>query len=92
VGDAILIITTEILIAFDFDSDADAITKITPLGCAIASFPVAPRYGKMLSLGHQQNLLPYVVALVAGLSVQEVFIESERRGTEEVSLQTSRYV
>ncbi|ELU07825.1 hypothetical protein CAPTEDRAFT_170843 [Capitella teleta] len=58
-------------------------TVITPLGRAMASFPVAPRYGKMLSLGQQHKLLPYVVAMVAGLSVQEVFIEAERRGTEE---------
>ena len=65
----------------------DISTKITPQGRAMACFPVAPRYGKMLSLGHQHNLLPYVVAIVAGLSVQEVFVEVERPGftDEEVS-------
>ncbi|KAL5017532.1 hypothetical protein ScPMuIL_007121 [Solemya velum] len=53
----------------------EAITKITPLGRAMASFPVSPRYAKMLSLGHQHDLLPYVVAMVAALSVPEVFVE-----------------
>lgn len=39
-------------------------------------FPIAPRYAKMLALGHQHKLLPYVVTMVAGLSVQELFIET----------------
>lgn len=49
--------------------------KVTPLGKAIAKFPVLPRYGKMLALSHQQNLLPYTICLVAALSVQEVLLE-----------------
>ncbi|KAI0211448.1 putative ATP-dependent RNA helicase DHX37 [Lamellibrachia satsuma] len=53
-------------------------TQITPLGRTIACFPVSPRYGKMLSLAHQHSLLPYVVALVAALSVQELFVEVNR--------------
>ena len=32
----------------------------------------------MLSLAHQHCLLPYVVALVAALSVQELFVEIDR--------------
>ncbi|XP_063395987.1 probable ATP-dependent RNA helicase DHX37 [Mytilus trossulus] len=54
------------------------ITKITPLGKVMACFPVSPRYAKMLALGHQHDLLSYVVAIVAGLSVQEVFIEIQK--------------
>ncbi|XP_021370446.1 probable ATP-dependent RNA helicase DHX37 [Mizuhopecten yessoensis] len=50
-------------------------SQITPLGRAMAHFPVSPRYSKMLSLGHQHDLLPYVVAMVAALSVAEVFVE-----------------
>ncbi|XP_069134238.1 probable ATP-dependent RNA helicase DHX37 [Argopecten irradians] len=50
-------------------------SRITPLGRAMAHFPVSPRYSKMLSLGHQHDLLPYVVAMVAALSVAEVFVE-----------------
>ena len=32
----------------------------------------------MLALGHQRvHLLPYIVAMVAGLSVQEVFVDNQ---------------
>ena len=58
-------------------------SRITSLGRAMASFPVSPRYAKMLSLGHQHNLLPYVVAIVSALSVQELFAESEKSPSEE---------
>ncbi|VEN64053.1 unnamed protein product, partial [Callosobruchus maculatus] len=49
--------------------------NVTPLGRAISKFPVLPRYGKMLALSHQQDLLPYTICLVAALSVQEVLLE-----------------
>lgn len=49
--------------------------QVTPLGKAISKFPLHPRYGKMLALSHQQNLLPYTICLVAALSVQEVLLE-----------------
>nr|CAH7735011.1 unnamed protein product [Callosobruchus chinensis] len=49
--------------------------SVTPLGRAISKFPVLPRYGKMLALSHQQELLPYTICLVAALSVQEVLLE-----------------
>lgn len=50
-------------------------SKVTPLGRAISKFPVLPRYGKMLALSHQQDLLPYTICLVAALSVPEVVLE-----------------
>lgn len=50
--------------------------SVTDLGRAIAKFPVLPRYGKMLALSHQHDLLPYTVLLVAALSVQEVLMET----------------
>ncbi|XP_031371307.1 probable ATP-dependent RNA helicase kurz isoform X2 [Apis dorsata] len=50
--------------------------KVTSLGRSIAAFPVAPRYGKMLALSHQHNLLQYTVCMVAALSVQEIFMET----------------
>ncbi|XP_046374441.2 probable ATP-dependent RNA helicase DHX37 isoform X2 [Haliotis rufescens] len=50
-------------------------SKITPVGRAMACFPVSPRYSKMLSLGHQHNLLPYVITIVSALSVDQVFTE-----------------
>uniref|UniRef100_H3DER8 DEAH (Asp-Glu-Ala-His) box polypeptide 37 n=1 Tax=Tetraodon nigroviridis TaxID=99883 RepID=H3DER8_TETNG len=50
---------------------------ISPLG-AMASFPVAPRYAKMLALGKQQDCLPYVIAVVAAMTVRELFEELNR--------------
>ncbi|KAM7350528.1 putative ATP-dependent RNA helicase kurz [Cochliomyia hominivorax] len=55
--------------------DKELPPKVTRLGHIISRFPVSPRFGKMLALSHQQNLLPYTVCLVAALSVQEVLME-----------------
>lgn len=55
--------------------DTQDIAKITKLGSSISAFPVAPRFGKMLALSHQQNLLEYTICMVAALSVQEVLQE-----------------
>ncbi|ESO08407.1 hypothetical protein HELRODRAFT_74874, partial [Helobdella robusta] len=52
------------------------IYRLTDLGRTLAQFPLNPRYSKMLSLSQQHQLMPYVVALVAALSVQEVFVNS----------------
>ncbi|XP_059049878.1 probable ATP-dependent RNA helicase kurz [Achroia grisella] len=52
--------------------DDDDILKVTPLGKAVSAFPLLPRYGKMLALSHQQNLLCYTIALVSALTVPEV--------------------
>lgn len=52
----------------------DSEARITPLGRTMALFPVSPAYAKMLALGHQHNLMPYVVCLVAALSVREPMI------------------
>ena len=49
---------------------------VTFLGKTMASFPLAPRYAKMLALGSQHGCLPYVIALVSALSVREVFASS----------------
>lgn len=51
------------------------LTRITKLGASIASFPVSPRFGKMLALSHQHQLLEYTICMVAALSVQEVLQE-----------------
>ncbi|XP_069563899.1 probable ATP-dependent RNA helicase DHX37 [Brachyistius frenatus] len=56
---------------------------ITPLGRAMASFPVAPRYAKMLALGKQQDCLPYVIAVVAAMTVREIFEDLNRPGRNE---------
>uniref|UniRef100_A0AAV2MNM6 Ubiquitin recognition factor in ER-associated degradation protein 1 n=1 Tax=Knipowitschia caucasica TaxID=637954 RepID=A0AAV2MNM6_KNICA len=51
---------------------------ISPLGRAMASFPVSPRYAKMLALGKQQDCLPYVIAVVAAMTVREIFVDLDR--------------
>ncbi|XP_033947271.1 probable ATP-dependent RNA helicase DHX37 isoform X2 [Pseudochaenichthys georgianus] len=56
---------------------------ITPLGRAMASFPVAPRYAKMLALGQQQDCLPYVIAVVAAMTVREIFEDLDRTAASE---------
>ena len=43
----------------------------------------------MLSLAHQHSLLPYVVALVAALSVQELFVEVNRPAEGEDEVKTT---
>lgn len=50
--------------------------RLTDLARSMAKYPVAPAFAKMLCIGNQHSLLPYVVIIVAALSVQEVFIEA----------------
>lgn len=66
----------QLLGALEETQNESEVAKVTKLGKAISVFPVAPRFGKMLALSHQHDLLPYTVCLVAALSVQEVFQES----------------
>jgi ATP-dependent RNA helicase DHX37/DHR1 len=47
--------------------------SLTDLGQRLSAFPVAPRFAKMIALANQQKCLPYVIALVAGLSVETLF-------------------
>lgn len=44
-------------------------SSITLLGVTMAQFPVAPRYAKMLCMADQNGCLPYMIAIVAALSV-----------------------
>ena len=50
----------------------------------MAQFPIAPRYAKMLALGRQHGCLPYIIVIVAALSVREIFAESDGVSVEEV--------
>lgn len=45
----------------------------------------------MLALGKQHSCLPYVIALVAALSVKELFVESAGGGGEGVALSRDRW-
>ncbi|KAL6113767.1 dhx37 [Pungitius sinensis] len=65
---------------------------ISPLGRAMASFPVAPRYAKMLALGKQQDCLPYVIAVVAAMTVREIFEDLDRpAGSEDESSKLTQH-
>ncbi|KAG8858628.1 putative ATP-dependent RNA helicase DHR1 [Serendipita sp. 411] len=50
---------------------------ITALGRTMALFPVEPRFSKMLASGMQHGCLPYVIAMVAALSVGDPFLLEE---------------
>lgn len=69
----------------------DTPPAITKLGRVISRFPVAPRFGKMLALSNQQQLLPYTVCLVAALSVQELLIETGVHREEDVAPVSNRF-
>ncbi|EWC45097.1 hypothetical protein DRE_06236 [Drechslerella stenobrocha 248] len=48
--------------------------RVTSLGLTMNYFPVAPRFGRILAVGQQHNCMPYVIAVVAALSVGELFV------------------
>lgn len=57
-------------------------TTLTKLGQAMSNFPVSPRYGRMFAFAYNE-IMPYVTALVAGLTVQEIFIFAGDKNSEE---------
>ncbi|CAG8736525.1 13273_t:CDS:2, partial [Acaulospora colombiana] len=58
---------------------------ITSLGRTMAMFPVHPRFGKILVNGAQHGCLPYVISIVAGLSVGDPFVREEQLREDEDS-------
>ncbi|PAV83114.1 hypothetical protein WR25_07763 [Diploscapter pachys] len=48
--------------------------RINSLGRSLSAFPLAPEYAKMLVMANQHGLLPYVILLIAALSVREPLI------------------
>ncbi|KAJ2159433.1 putative ATP-dependent RNA helicase DHR1 [Coemansia sp. RSA 552] len=48
---------------------------VTDLGRLMSVFPVAPRFAKMLIIGQQHQCLPYIIAIVAALSVGDPFVK-----------------
>ncbi|KAJ1992016.1 putative ATP-dependent RNA helicase DHR1 [Dimargaris cristalligena] len=48
--------------------------RITEVGKLMAAFPVSPRFSRMLIVGQQHQCLPYVVTIVAALSVGDPVI------------------
>lgn len=72
-------------------NSSEGLTRVTSIGRAISAFPVAPRFGKMLALSHQQNLLPYTTCMVAALSVQEILIEVSAMDENEQKVKCNKW-
>jgi len=48
--------------------------RITEMGKNMSIFPLAPRFSRILLMGHLHGCLPYAIAMVAGLSGAEIFL------------------
>lgn len=48
--------------------------QVTEIGHRLSVYPLSPRFGKMLQIGHQHGCMPYVIALVSALAVGNIFI------------------
>lgn len=46
----------------------------TQIGKTMSKLPLPPRFSRILLVGHLHDCLPYTIALVAGLSVAEIFL------------------
>ncbi|KAI1173676.1 DEAH-box RNA helicase [Nemania sp. FL0916] len=56
----------------------------TQIGKTMSKLPLPPRFARILLVGHLHDCLPYTIALVAGLSVAEIFLpESQAIPTQE---------
>ncbi|EPY52977.1 ATP-dependent RNA helicase Dhr1 [Schizosaccharomyces cryophilus OY26] len=51
--------------------------QLTKLGEQMSLFPLSPRFSKMLIIGQQHGCLPYVIALVAALSINQLFVSKQ---------------
>ncbi|KAL9591331.1 MAG: hypothetical protein Q9179_007830, partial [Wetmoreana sp. 5 TL-2023] len=64
--------------------------KITAIGQDLAMYPLSPRFSKMLSIGHQQNCMPYTIAMVAALAVPDLFIPENQLDLSTYSPESER--
>ncbi|KAK4110795.1 P-loop containing nucleoside triphosphate hydrolase protein [Canariomyces notabilis] len=65
--------------------------KITDVGSTMSIFPLAPRFARILLVGHQHGCLPYTIALVAGMSAGEIFVP-ENQAIPETAEQTEEFL
>lgn len=61
--------------------DGKTCTRLTSLGKAMSCFPVSPRYSKMLAMT-SRKLIPHVVAIISGLTVQEILMNTTLSGED----------
>ncbi|XP_045467046.1 probable ATP-dependent RNA helicase kurz [Harmonia axyridis] len=54
--------------------------KITKLGKIVSKYPLSPRFGKMVALSFQQDIVAYTLILVAALSVPQLLLEGSKEG------------
>ncbi|KAI6782421.1 uncharacterized protein J7T54_001278 [Emericellopsis cladophorae] len=48
--------------------------RVTEVGTAMSVFPLAPRFARILLVGHMHGCIHYTIAMVAALSAQELFL------------------
>jgi HrpA-like RNA helicase len=71
-------VAEKILVQLNALDGTSSTRKITELGRRMSAFPLNPRYSKMLVIAQEnQELLPYVIALVAALSVNEILTNGQ---------------
>ncbi|KAI8853330.1 P-loop containing nucleoside triphosphate hydrolase protein [Chytridium lagenaria] len=60
-------------------SEAGEPSKITELGRLLSSYPISPRYAKMLVIAASQTkrIVEFLIAIVAGMTVGDIFIREE---------------
>jgi ATP-dependent RNA helicase DHX37/DHR1 len=52
--------------------------QITAIGSTMSIFPLSPRFARILLVGHLHDCLPYTIALVAGLSAADIFLQENQ--------------
>ncbi|KAL2372604.1 adenosinetriphosphatase [Blastomyces gilchristii SLH14081] len=52
--------------------------QVTDTGRHLSLYPLSPRFGKMLQIGHQHGCMPYAVALVSALAVSDLFVQENQ--------------
>ncbi|CAF0856362.1 unnamed protein product [Adineta ricciae] len=83
-------VAEQILVQLSALDEKSPTKKITELGRRMAAFPINPRYSKMLVIAQENPaLLPYIIALVAALSVNEVLTSGHvkvKKDNQEISV------
>ena len=65
--------------------------KVTALGHDLATYPLSPRFAKTLLVGHQANCIYVTIAILAALTVQDLFVpESQLQSAELGQVQHGR--
>ncbi|KAI4095341.1 MAG: hypothetical protein LQ348_006412 [Seirophora lacunosa] len=66
--------------------------KITSIGRDLSIYPLSPRFSKILLIGHQQSCMQYTIAMVAALSVAELFVPENQLDISSSSYQDAQNI